>query len=582
MKHSVIYRYILLLLLSFSISGTMFFYSSFLVRAENVIIPDFSLNGQFSGRCTDVRNYGYLDYNPKVIGTQDFNYSLDPDQYYNLSFDYFINLANNYKIDYFHTYITATIGSNNYIVFDFKKDSQASKSQNFDGNFDFIVKGSDLVDEVVFTLYSNGVVQSTTTVQVNCSFSVSNIILSPLVEDNSADILDAYYRGFGDGLDQGVQEGYDLGYNDGYNVGYGDGVDDAIGSGSGGGFTQADIDNAYNSGYNAGYTIGYDSGYSSGYDAGKSDGFEEGYIAGFNAAKSSAGSGADKVGTTPVLELEINGSKLGQNVTGPTFTSSVIHDMQDSVLGDTHGHAVLSPFYSISGLDFYNDTLLQGDVNCTLNMYIEKYMYEGVAGLEIVYAVPHLNNIEIYSPDGQRLGYDVDYSIENRSDEYKVSINLSIHLNDSYYGGNILIRPYITVNCFGPVLAPVTVEYGGFISSSTLKYYIAPADLDDPIPGSDELEDSNDRFSDGLNNYQDQEGSLFESVSSGLDDFSFFDFESAPAMLSGMSFVGAIMTGWFDAAGGVSGVGIVLSILFSIIIASMGLGLYRWYQSRGK
>ena len=66
-----------------------------------------------------------------------------------------------------------------------------------------------------------------------------------------------------------------------------------------------------------------------------------------------------------------------------------------------------------------------------------------------------------------------------------------------------------------------------------------------------------------------------------MKDFTFFDISSVPAMVTGMSFVGSIMSGWFTQAGGASGVGIVLSILFSIMLVAMVLGLYRWYQSKG-
>lgn len=52
-------------------------------------------------------------------------------------------------------------------------------------------------------------------------------------------------------------------------------------------------------------------------------------------------------------------------------------------------------------------------------------------------------------------------------------------------------------------------------------------------------------------------------------------------MVTGISFVTATMTGWFNNAGGASGVGIVLSILFSVMLVAMVLGLYRWYQSKG-
>ena len=85
----------------------------------------------------------------------------------------------------------------------------------------------------------------------------------------------------------------------------------------------------------------------------------------------------------------------------------------------------------------------------------------------------------------------------------------------------------------------------------------------------------------GLNEYQTAEDSLFATATTGMKDFTFFDIESVPAMVTGISFITATMTGWFNQAGGASGVGIVLSILFSVMLVAMVLGLYRWYQSKG-
>ena len=88
-------------------------------------------------------------------------------------------------------------------------------------------------------------------------------------------------------------------------------------------------------------------------------------------------------------------------------------------------------------------------------------------------------------------------------------------------------------------------------------------------------------MSSGLNEYQTAEDSLWSTATTGMKDFAFFDIESVPAMVTGMSFITSIMGKWFNEAGGVSGVGIVLSILFSVMLVSMVLGLYRLYQSAG-
>lgn len=92
---------------------------------------------------------------------------------------------------------------------------------------------------------------------------------------------------------------------------------------------------------------------------------------------------------------------------------------------------------------------------------------------------------------------------------------------------------------------------------------------------------ANTQLQGSVDNYGSMEGTLFDSVSSGLSDFDFFNLNSVPAMVTGLSFISSIMSSWFIAAGGSSGVGIVLSVLFSVMIVSMLLGLYKHYQSRG-
>lgn len=50
-----------------------------------------------------------------------------------------------------------------------------------------------------------------------------------------------------------------------------------------------------------------------------------------------------------------------------------------------------------------------------------------------------------------------------------------------------------------------------------------------------------------------------------------------------MSFVTSMMTSVFVSMGGETGpVGIVLSVLFSVMIVSLAIGLYRFYVSKGK
>ena len=91
----------------------------------------------------------------------------------------------------------------------------------------------------------------------------------------------------------------------------------------------------------------------------------------------------------------------------------------------------------------------------------------------------------------------------------------------------------------------------------------------------------NEDFSASLMEYQTAGDSLFNEAQSGLDGFTFVDFSSYPALVTSMSFVTSMMTSVFGAMGGESGpAGIVLSVLFSVMIVSMAIGLYRFYSGK--
>ena len=91
----------------------------------------------------------------------------------------------------------------------------------------------------------------------------------------------------------------------------------------------------------------------------------------------------------------------------------------------------------------------------------------------------------------------------------------------------------------------------------------------------------NESFAASVNDYQTTEESLFSSAQSGLDSFTFVDFSSYPALVTSMSFVTSMMNAVYGAMGGETGpIGIVLSVLFSVMLVSMVIGLYRFYQDK--
>lgn len=78
--------------------------------------------------------------------------------------------------------------------------------------------------------------------------------------------------------------------------------------------------------------------------------------------------------------------------------------------------------------------------------------------------------------------------------------------------------------------------------------------------------------------YESAEDSIFTSSKFSLDGFEFFDFNSIPAVVTGLSFITTTATAIFDAMGGTSGAGIVLSVLFAVMFVSIVIGLYRYFK----
>lgn len=92
---------------------------------------------------------------------------------------------------------------------------------------------------------------------------------------------------------------------------------------------------------------------------------------------------------------------------------------------------------------------------------------------------------------------------------------------------------------------------------------------------------SHDKFQGSVNDYEAAEDSLFATATDNIAKFQFFDFQSISAVMTGITFITSTMTKIFNLSGGVSGVGIILSVLFSVMLVSMALGLYKRYQSTG-
>ena len=85
-------------------------------------------------------------------------------------------------------------------------------------------------------------------------------------------------------------------------------------------------------------------------------------------------------------------------------------------------------------------------------------------------------------------------------------------------------------------------------------------------------------FESGVNDYDQAEDNLFNTSTGALQGFEFFDFGSFSAVTSGLSFCSSLLTSIYENFGGLNGIGIVISVLFSVLFTAIVIGLFRYYK----
>lgn len=78
--------------------------------------------------------------------------------------------------------------------------------------------------------------------------------------------------------------------------------------------------------------------------------------------------------------------------------------------------------------------------------------------------------------------------------------------------------------------------------------------------------------------YEQAEDNLFQGSESSLSGFEFFDFSGYTGITTGLSFVSTMMQSIYSNLGGMSGIGIVISVLFSVMFLAIVIGLYRYFK----
>lgn len=395
--------------------------------------------------------------------------------------------------------------------------------------------------------------------QIHCDWNISNIKAQKV----SLSDAEQYNKGYQTGLAEGQQQGYNSGYSDGFAKGEQSGYDKGFQAGVNSVDTNSIYEAGKKAGYNAGYKAGYDNGHKAGYD---------------EAMSRIESWGADTT-KYPVLvhSSSPNSSTYDKHIRffgnrGDNFQSEFSILVWSLPIG-SGGTDQIDPNHLYK---FVVDTplfeLVESDVTNT--GYLNYSLYFCVGGNE--------------------------YQISDTARSYD-SANAASSWLDIFIPGSELSTSAFLKFKFDPM--SIRGDSGGtFVDIQIKSSYVSGSGYDlydyGPVNNTqnqianqtDQLVNgfdnsagnaSHNKFQGSVNEYETAENSLFATATDNIAKFQFFDFQSISAVMTGITFITSTMTKIFNLSGGISGVGIILSVLFSVMLVSMALGLYKRYQSTG-
>lgn len=452
---------------------------------------------------------------------------------------------------------------------------------------------------------------------------------SGLVQGTSSGFNSGYNDGYSAGYEAGADSidqdsifdsGFDLGFNSGFNAGkdsvntdiyfeqgYESGYAEGLLAGSG----SVDTDSIYAAGYNNGHNVGYSSGYDDGYARGYAealDSLETSNSSSLAAGASKTYSFSQKV-TANLTAKDANtpfGSHIGESdgtvwhyleTDGYIFDDSdYMHEVGVSSSGDSdfvnynylytyNIGSIKSLFKASPDVYAYKIIIKPTKVSLTMNdvFWIRSMIgtYSDVQACKAEYGHLFING----STQNSSIWLVTDYA-----DIYVCLGYLSYFLddldNDSTYTLDWLfdleVIPYTKkeFNAAVPAIEKQTLEMQK--QTEAMK-----KEMDDLKNGYDSSvgEQANNKLSDSLDSFSDMEDSMFASATEHLDQFQIFDhnllFASGAPLSASLTFVTSLMTSTFIQMGGADGAaGIVLSILFTVVLISLALGIYKFYSGK--
>lgn len=523
------------LVLLIMISG--FFYAPMKVDAADTVVSD---SISISKTLNDYYNVRF------IFESEEFDLlsGIDPDKYYSVEYTLDGYFQTSKYLNLYSVYFNYGNHQMGYFESIQKDSNDTTFKREFKTSGVLVGLGSSFQDNV-FTGNTFTLSNTSGTVTATLDYDIRIDSVSVVSSEQSGDYQSGYNAGYAAGLAQGESNGYSSGYDAGYTEGESTGYDSGF---------QAGVDSVdTQSYYDAGYTAGYDAGYREGYDSGYDDGYDD-------AMSRVEGWGADG-SDYPVI--------LYSDAAEPLYT--------DSIEVRTSSDVEILNYDTVTSFRRFTD-VIDIDPDHTYSLSVLTSLPQ-VQDNNLNYAYYDLF-ITLGGREYPLNQYGMYYKLNAfiPGDVFTDDIGLGVRLYGAYSNSSSAVEG--TFRLYFDNTAVELFDYG---PSGNTQNHIANQ-TDQLTNGYDSSvgDSTSSAFSDGVLEYETVEGSLFTSAKTGLTDYQFFDIQSVPAVVTGLSFVTSIMTGIFNSMGGASGAGIVLSVLFSVMLVSIVAGLYRYFVSSGR
>lgn len=478
--------------------------------------------------------------------TFDFSQYLNSgDGYYIVEFDVNSNwFCDNYVFWWRHLTTYFKVSGFEYSAYDFGPEGGGQVMRyTYTPHMKIMVDSSDPVMIVSYEGVPDAEYEMSNVVY-SLSYNVFNVSAVKLSSSDSNDYQNGYNAGFSAGESAGYGNGYSQGFTDGEASVDTDAIyDEAFQAGK----DSVDTQSYYDAGYQAGYQVAYSEGYESGYNVGYQDAMDR--IANWGADTSDY----------PLLIQQTDGTfDLQFDFIQPARVDDVISDYCD-----------IGRYYS--GIDFNPNHTYR------LDFTYHDFEYD-------------------YSDSYFTAAYS--FWLYWGSCSFPITVGTKDDITSSFYISGDHIGTGLKFRCDVSSLEAFSEYFGVlhyYINDCTLKLYdMGPSgdtqnhianQTDQLTNGYDSSQGAavNDDFKASVNEYHTAEDSLFSTATTSLENFTFLDFTSITGMVTSLSFVTSIMTSIYMAMGGDTGAsGIILAVLFSVMLVSMAIGLYRYYVSNGK